>query len=76
MVKNMTINKENYGCPKCGHDEAEVGEISTTGSGLSRLVDVQTNKFKVVTCKNCGYSELYKETSSTAGDVLDFFLGG
>lgn len=39
----MSINKENYGCSKCGHDEAEVGEMSTTGSGLSRLIDVQTN---------------------------------
>ncbi len=67
---------EDYGCPKCGGSEAEVGEISATGSGLSRFIDVQTNKFKVVSCENCGYSELYKKEGSTAEDVLDFFLGG
>ena len=72
----MSINQEDYGCPKCGHQEAETNEISTTGSGLSRFIDVQTNKFQTVTCKNCGYTELYKQTSSTATDVLDFFLGG
>jgi len=63
------------GCPKCGHDETEVGSISTTGDGLSKLFDIQTNSFEVVSCTNCGYSELYRETSSRASDVVDVFLG-
>ena len=63
------------GCVKCGHTEAEVGEISTTGGGLSKMFDIQTNSFSVVSCTNCGYSELYRDTGSTGSDLVDVFLG-
>ncbi|QCJ47743.1 zinc ribbon domain-containing protein [Haloprofundus sp. MHR1] len=61
------------GCEKCGHDEATTDSISTTGSGFSKFFDVQNRQFTVVSCTNCGYSELYKGQSS--GDVVDVFLG-
>ncbi len=51
-------------------------EFATTGTGLSKLFDVQHNRFLVVYCKNCGYSELYNKQSSTAGNILDLFFGG
>ena len=63
------------GCPKCGHEETEVGQISTTGGGLSKMFDIQTNSFNVVSCTNCGYSELYRDVSSGASDIVDIFLG-
>lgn len=63
------------GCPKCGHTETEVGEITTTGGGLSKMFDIQTNSFRVVSCTSCGYSELYRDTGSTGSDVVDVFLG-
>ena len=62
------------GCPKCGHTDASVGNISTTGSGLSKMFDIQTNKFRTVTCTNCGYTELYKDVGS-GGDLVDIFFG-
>jgi predicted nucleic-acid-binding Zn-ribbon protein len=61
------------GCPKCGHRETEIDEISTTGSGFSKLFDIQNRRFKVISCANCGYSELYRGTSD--GDIADLFLG-
>lgn len=61
------------GCPKCGHAGTVTDEISTTGSGLSKFFDVQNRRFTVVSCENCGYSELYRGRSS--GDVVDVFLG-
>ena len=63
------------GCPKCGHDEADVGSISTTGGGLSKLFDIQTNKFRAVSCTNCGYTEFYRADRSRGGDLVDVFLG-
>ncbi len=63
------------GCPKCGHVETEVGQISTTGGGLSKMFDIQTNHFQVVSCTNCGYSELYRDVADGASDVVDIFLG-
>ena len=66
---------DERGCPKCGHGEAEVGTISTTGGGLSKWFDVQTNRFQVVSCTHCGYSELYRDDASGASDIVDVFLG-
>lgn len=65
----------DHSCPKCGHTEPDVGTISTTGGGLSKLFDVQTNSFEVVSCTNCGYSELHRDTTSAGSDVVDVFLG-
>lgn len=64
------------GCIKCGGKETETKEIATTGSGLSRIFDIQHNKFLVVYCKNCGYSELYHRNSSKTANVIDLFLSG
>jgi predicted nucleic-acid-binding Zn-ribbon protein len=61
------------GCPKCGHENTEVDEISTTGSGASKFFDIQNRSFTVISCTNCGYSELYKGQSS--GNAVDIFLG-
>lgn len=63
------------GCPKCDHPETEVGSISTTGGGLRKMFDVQTNTFTVVSCTNCGYSELYRDDTPGASDDVDVFLG-
>lgn len=69
-----TLDMEEAGCPKCGHEEAEVDEVATTGIGLSKLFDVQNRRFQVVTCTNCGYTEFYRGHD---GDVIvDLFLGG
>lgn len=63
------------GCPKCGRTETDVGSISTTGGGLSKMFDIQTNRFKVVSCTHCGYSELYRDTTAGSSDIVDIFLG-
>ena len=63
------------GCIKCGSNDAAKKEIATTGTGLSKMFDIQHNHFIVVYCKKCGYSELYNKKSSTASNVLDLFFG-
>ncbi|QUF63851.1 zinc ribbon domain-containing protein [Bacillus atrophaeus] len=67
---------DKKGCLKCGSTEAGQKEIATTGTGFSKLFDVQNNRFLVVYCKNCGYSELYNKASSKAGNILDLSFGG
>lgn len=61
------------GCPKCGNAETEVDSIATSGTGLSKIFDVQNRRFQVVSCTNCGYSELYK--GGDTSDMIDLFLG-
>ncbi|MGM0606327.1 MAG: zinc ribbon domain-containing protein [Halobacteriota archaeon] len=61
------------GCPKCGCQEVDFDKISTSGTGLTKLFDVQNRQFTVVSCVECGYSELYRGQSQH--NVVDFFFG-
>lgn len=69
------VSDTECGCPKCGQTETDVGAISTTGGGFSKMFDIQTNSFKVVSCTNCGYSEFYRDRTSGSSDIVDIFLG-
>ena len=67
---------EEKGCVKCGHTEIEEGTLSATGSGLSKMFDIQHNNFKTITCTNCGYTEFYKEVQTVQVTFIDLFFGG
>lgn len=74
-------NKEEFfmnqgkGCIKCGGTDAGQKEVAMTGTGLSKMFDIQHNRFIVVYCKNCGYSEFYNKDASAASNILDLFFG-
>jgi uncharacterized protein len=68
-------DKQEKGCVKCGCTTADQKEIATTGTGLSKMFDIQHNKFIVISCTNCGFSELYRKDSSTGSNLLDLFFG-
>jgi len=63
-------------CPKCGNMEYEADQFQATGGNFAKLFDVQNKRFTTITCPRCGYTELYKEMSDGAMDVLDFLIGG
>ncbi|WEG14771.1 zinc ribbon domain-containing protein [Pullulanibacillus sp. KACC 23026] len=65
----------NQGCIKCGSQDIGQKDVAMTGTGLSKMFDIQSNQFTVVYCKKCGYSEFYNKQSSTASNILDLFLG-
>ncbi len=67
---------EQKGCIKCGSTQAGTKDVSMTGTGLSKMFDMQHNQFTVVYCENCGYSEFYNRNSSTASNIFDLFFGG
>lgn len=67
------INSSKYVCPKCGNQQYELDEIRTVGGVFSKIFDVQNKKFTVVSCTRCKYSELFKGTTSTIGNIFDFF---
>ena len=60
-------------CPKCANQEFETDQMAAAGGFFSKIFDVQNKKFMVISCTQCGYSELYKKTTSTLGNVVDFF---
>lgn len=67
--------REQKGCLKCGGMNADQKEVAMTGTGLSKMFDIQHNQFIVVFCKDCGYSEFYNRQSSAGSNILDLFFG-
>ncbi len=63
--------KQTFACAKCGSTQYSSGEIRTTGSGVSRFLNLQNQKFTVVSCSGCGYSELYRMDGSGVGNIFD-----
>ena len=67
--------ENSKGCIKCGSTNAATKDVAMTGTGLSKMFDLQHNQFTVVYCQNCGYSEFYNKKSSTGSNILDLFFG-
>ncbi len=67
--------RKEYVCPKCGNRDYELDAFAATGGGFAKIFDVQNKKYTTVTCRQCKYTEIYKGSTSTLGNVLDFFTG-
>ena len=65
--------QQSYSCTKCGGAEYRVGEIRTTGSGITRFLNIQNQKYNTIACTGCGYTELYRLGSGRLGNIFDFF---
>ena len=65
---------QGLSCTKCAHSRFEVDEIRTTGK-ISRFLNIQHKKFTAIVCAGCGYTELYRCSTSKLANVLDFLAG-
>jgi len=74
--------EERFKCAKCSGTACQVREAAMTGTGLSKLFDIQHNHFMFVSCLNCGYVEVYDpnvlsgKTRGQLGTMLDILFGG
>ncbi|MFP6679474.1 MAG: zinc ribbon domain-containing protein [Dehalococcoidia bacterium] len=63
-----------YSCDKCNSTTYQSGELRTTGSGLSRFLNLQNQKYVTVACTECGFTELYRQGGGgLGGNILDIF---
>ena len=67
------MKRQQYSCVKCGGTDYRSGELRTTGSGLSRFLNIQNQKYATVACTKCGYTDLYRLDGSGFGNIIDFF---
>lgn len=63
----------NYQCPKCNNRTYQVDQMQATGGTFSKLFNIQNKKFTSVTCERCTYTEFYKGSTSSLGNIFDFF---
>ncbi len=76
---DTTLIEQNYRCAKCGSTSCVTGGLAATGKGLSKIFDIQMNKFTTVSCSSCGYTEFYNDNISgrlSGSDWADIFFGG
>ncbi len=83
-MSDLTIEEaiaNKFKCVKCGNPECFVKETAMTGTGLSKLFDIQYNHYLFVSCTNCGYVEIYNpdvlsgHKSGQLGTILDLLFG-
>ena len=70
------MDQMQYRCPKCGYEYYDHDQFQATGGNLAKIFDVQNKRFSTVSCRRCGFTELYRSQSSDGWNVLDFLLGG
>ena len=69
----MSDQIRNYTCPKCNSKIYKLGQMRATGGTLSKIFDIQNQKFTSVTCEKCTYTEFYKTKTNAISNVFDFF---
>ena len=61
-------------CARCGQQGAHSERLALSGTGLSRLFEVQAYRYAFVSCTSCGYTEVYDLRTLEGKDDLGTFL--
>jgi len=73
--------EQHFKCSKCGGHQCSVKEVAMTGTGLSKLFDIQHNHYLFVSCLRCGFVEVYdpdilsRQKSGKLGSIMDILFG-
>ena len=65
---------EAFVCTKCGSQGGRAETLAMTGTGISRLLEIQHHRYVFVSCHNCGYTETYNLRTLQGKDSLGTFL--
>jgi hypothetical protein len=65
---------KTFRCPKCDAQGAHVERLSMSGTGISRLFEVQAYRYAFASCHNCGYTEVYNLQTLEGKDDLGTIL--
>jgi predicted nucleic-acid-binding Zn-ribbon protein len=77
----VEVIENKFKCSKCTGTDCTVKEVAMTGTGLSKLFDIQHNHFLFVSCTSCGFVEVYDPDvlqglkSGRLGTVMDILFG-
>jgi hypothetical protein len=74
MAKIEQLLSEKFACPKCDQHGAHVERLAMSGTGLSRLLEIQAYRYAFASCNNCGYTEVYNLRTLEGKDNLGNFL--
>ncbi len=72
--KAEQILATEFVCARCKRQGGHVERLSMSGTGLSRLLEIQPYRYVFVSCDNCGYTEVYNLRTLEGKDDLGTFL--
>lgn len=65
---------EEFVCARCEQHGARVERLAMSGTGFSRLLEIQAHRYAFVSCENCGYTEVYNLRTLEGKDDVGTFL--
>lgn len=74
MPRSDDLLSAQFHCPRCDHRGAKVERLAMTGTGLSRLLEIQHHRYAFASCHNCGYTEVFNLRILEGKDNLGKFL--
>ncbi|MFC3802461.1 zinc ribbon domain-containing protein [Cohnella sp. GCM10012308] len=73
--------EDRFVCRRCGSNGGIAKQVAMTGTGLSKLWDIQHHHYLFVSCERCGAVEIYDpemllgRKPGSLGTVLDILFG-
>jgi predicted nucleic-acid-binding Zn-ribbon protein len=74
MSKTDQLLAQKFHCQKCDHTGGRVDRLAMSGTGLSRLLEIQAHRYAFVSCNNCGFTEVFNLRTLEGKDNLGTFL--
>lgn len=79
MAKNVDqMLASKFVCEKCHHQGATVERLAMSGTGLSRMLEIQAHRYAFVSCNNCGHTQVFNlktlEGSDHLGNLLEILF--
>lgn len=74
MSKVIDVLASEFVCSRCHSHGGYAEKLAMSGTGLSRLFEVQPYRYAFVSCKNCGYTEVFNLKMLEGKDNLGTFL--
>ncbi len=74
MARTDQLLANKFVCRHCEHEGGHVQRLAMSGTGLSRLLEIQAHRYAFVSCPNCGYTEVFNLRTLEGKDNLGSFL--
>lgn len=74
MSQATELLAREFVCAHCGNKGARTQELAMSGTGISRLFEIQPYRYTFVSCTNCGYTEVFDLDILEGRDDLGTFL--
>jgi len=69
---------ERFICAKCKRHGGTVKKLAMSGTGISRLLEIQAYRYAFVSCDHCGFTEVFNlrvlEGKDNLGTILDILF--